>query len=702
MAGERALIDWRTWFVPAKLRLLAAPIFIFIVLAMMVLPLPPFALDLFFTFNIAMSVVVLLVAMYTVRPLDFSVFPTVLLVTTLLRLSLNVASTRVVLLHGHTGPDAAGRVIESFGHFLVGGNMAIGIVVFVILVIINFVVITKGAGRIAEVSARFTLDAMPGKQMAIDADLNAGLIDEAEARRRRKEIAQEADFYGAMDGASKFVRGDAVAGILILLINIIGGLIVGVAGHGMDLSRAIDSYVILTIGDGLVAQIPALMVSIASGMVVARVGEESMDLGGLMIQQVFTNPRVLALSSGILVLLGMIPGMPNFVFLLIGGGLGWLAWKRWTREQEEAAAPAAAAAAPPPPKEEVVEASWDDVQPVDVLGLEVGYRLIPLVDQSQGGELLKRIRGLRKRFAQEVGFLPAPVHIRDNLELRPNAYRILLKGVEIGSGEVYPGQFLAINPGQVLGTIEGRPGKDPAFGLPAQWIDAALRERAHALGYTVVDAATVIATHLNQVLVEHAAELLGREETQALLDRIKKESPKLVEDLVPTVVPVTTVQKVLQYLLEEGVAIRDMRTILETLAEWAPKTQDPIELTSRVREALGRAIVQSLAPGSGKVPVLMLDPALERILMQAVGAGGGKPGAIEPGLADALLRQTGAAAQRLEQQGQAPILLVPPQLRWLLARFLRRAVPTLRVISTSEMPEERSIEIVEMIGSPAG
>ncbi|MDK2796926.1 MAG: flagellar biosynthesis protein FlhA [Tepidiphilus sp.] len=701
-AGERALIDWRTWFVPAKLRLLAAPVFIFAVLAMMVLPLPPFALDLFFTFNIAMSVVVLLVAMYTVRPLDFSVFPTVLLVTTLLRLSLNVASTRVVLLHGHTGPDAAGRVIESFGHFLVGGNMAIGIVVFVILVIINFVVITKGAGRIAEVSARFTLDAMPGKQMAIDADLNAGLIDEAEARRRRKEIAQEADFYGAMDGASKFVRGDAVAGILILLINIIGGLIVGVAGHGMDLSRAIDSYVILTIGDGLVAQIPALMVSIASGMVVARVGEESMDLGDLMIQQVFTNPRVLALSSGILVLLGMIPGMPNFVFLLIGGGLGWLAWKRWAQEREETAAPAAAAAAPPPPKEEVVEASWDDVQPVDVLGLEVGYRLIPLVDQSQGGELLKRIRGLRKRFAQEVGFLPAPVHIRDNLELRPNAYRILLKGVEIGSGEVYPGQYLAINPGQVLGTIEGRPGTDPAFGLPAQWIDAALRERAHALGYTVVDAATVIATHLNQVLVEHAAELLGREETQALLDRIKKESPKLVEDLVPTVVPVTTVQKVLQYLLEEGVAIRDMRTVLETLAEWAPKTQDPIELTSRVREALGRAIVQSLAPGSGKVPVLMLDPALERILMQAVGAGGGKPGAIEPGLADALLRQTGAAAQRLEQQGQAPILLVPPQLRWLLARFLRRSVPTLRVISTSEMPEERSIEIVEMIGSPAG
>lgn len=695
------MIDWRTWFVPSKMRLLAAPVFIFIVLSMMVLPLPPFALDLFFTFNIAMSVVVLLVAMYTVRPLDFSVFPTVLLVTTLLRLALNVASTRVVLLHGHTGPDAAGRVIESFGQFLVGGNMAIGIVVFVILVIINFVVITKGAGRIAEVSARFTLDAMPGKQMAIDADLNAGLIDEAEARRRRKEISQEADFYGAMDGASKFVRGDAVAGILILLINILGGLIVGVVGHGMDLSRAADAYVILTIGDGLVAQIPALMVSIAAGMVVSRVGEESMDLGGLLIQQVFTNPQVLALAASILLVMGMIPGMPNFVFLLIGGTLGWMAWKRWANERRLAEEPETVAPAAVAPQEEVIEASWDDVQPVDVLGLEIGYRLIPLVDQSQGGELLKRIRGLRKRFAQEVGFLPAPVHIRDNLELRPNAYRILLKGVEIGSGEVYPGQYLAIDPGQVLGPIEGRPGKDPAFGLPAKWIDAGLRERAHALGYTVVDTATVIATHLNQVLVEHAGELLGREETQALLDRIKKESPKLVEDLVPTVVPVTTVQKVLQYLLEEGVAIRDMRTILETLAEWAPKTQDPVELTSRVREALGRAIVQSLAPGSGKVPVLMLDPALERILMQAVGAGGGKPGAIEPGLADTLLRQSGLAVQRLEQQGLAPILLVPPQLRWLLARFLRRAVPTLRVISTSEMPEERSIEIVEMIGSPA-
>lgn len=695
------MIDWRTWFVPSKMRLLAAPVFIFVVLSMMVLPLPPFALDLFFTFNIAMSVVVLLVAMYTVRPLDFSVFPTVLLVTTLLRLALNVASTRVVLLHGHTGPDAAGRVIESFGQFLVGGNMAIGIVVFVILVIINFVVITKGAGRIAEVSARFTLDAMPGKQMAIDADLNAGLIDEAEARRRRKEISQEADFYGAMDGASKFVRGDAVAGILILLINILGGLIVGVVGHGMDLSRAADAYVILTIGDGLVAQIPALMVSIAAGMVVSRVGEESMDLGGLLIQQVFTNPQVLALAASILLVMGMIPGMPNFVFLLIGGTLGWMAWKRWANERRLAEEPETVAPAAVAPQEEVIEASWDDVQPVDVLGLEIGYRLIPLVDQSQGGELLKRIRGLRKRFAQEVGFLPAPVHIRDNLELRPNAYRILLKGVEIGSGEVYPGQYLAIDPGQVLGPIEGRPGKDPAFGLPAKWIDAGLRERAHALGYTVVDAATVIATHLNQVLVEHAGELLGREETQALLDRIKKESPKLVEDLVPTVVPVTTVQKVLQYLLEEGVAIRDMRTILETLAEWAPKTQDPVELTSRVREALGRAIVQSLAPGSGKVPVLMLDPALERILMQAVGAGGGKPGAIEPGLADTLLRQSGLAVQRLEQQGLAPILLVPPQLRWLLARFLRRAVPNLRVIATSEMPEERSIEIVEMIGSPA-
>nr|MBL8456510.1 flagellar biosynthesis protein FlhA [Zoogloeaceae bacterium] len=592
-------LNLRALMAPANLRMLGAPIFIITVLSMMVLPLPPFALDLFFTFNIAMAVMVMLVAMYTRKPLDFSVFPTVLLITTLMRLALNVASTRVVLLEGHTGTDAAGKVIEAFGHFLVGGNTAIGLVVFVILVLINFVVVTKGAGRIAEVSARFTLDAMPGKQMAIDADLNAGLIDENEAKRRRKEVAQEADFFGAMDGASKFVRGDAVAGILILLINIIGGLVVGIMQHDLPMDQAIETYTLLTIGDGLVAQIPALIISVAAGLVVSRVGEDG-DMGGLVINQVFSNPQVLMLTAAIIGVLGLIPGMPNLVFLLIAGGLGALAWSRLGAMQREAAAEAEAA--PPPAmaaaaQADSVEASWSDVQPVDVLGLEVGYRLIPMVDKSQDGELLKRIRGLRKKFAQDVGFLAAPVHIRDNLELRPNAYRITLKGVEIGAGEAYPGQFLAINPGRVTGPLTGRETRDPAFDLPAYWIDAAQREQAHGLGYTVVDASTVVATHLNHLILSHAAELLGRQETQALLDHIGKDSPKLIEELVPATLQVGVVQRVLQYLLDEGVNIRDMRTIIEILAEHAPRTQDPMELTSRVRQGLGRAIMQSLFPG---------------------------------------------------------------------------------------------------------
>ncbi|MCX7945575.1 MAG: flagellar biosynthesis protein FlhA [Hydrogenophilus sp.] len=690
-------IDWRRFVDPAKWKLLAAPTFIFLVLTMMVLPLPPFFLDFMFTFNIAMSLVVLLVAMYVQRPLEFAAFPAVLLVTTLLRLSLNVASTRIVLLEGHTGPDAAGKVIEAFGQFLVGGNTAIGVVVFVILVIINFAVVTKGAGRIAEVSARFTLDAMPGKQMAIDADLNAGLIDEAEARRRRREIQREAEFYGSMDGASKFVRGDAVAGVLITLINVLGGLTVGLIGHGMEFSQALETYVILTIGDGLVAQIPSLMISIAAGMVVSRVADEEKkeDVGSQVLGQLFDKPQVLMIAAAIVGLLGMIPGMPNVIFLLISAGLGFLAWRSWLRFQRQALE--AATAPPPPAREETVEATWNDVQPVDVLGLEVGYRLIPLVDPQQGGELIKRIRGLRKRFAQEVGFLPPTVHIRDNLEMKPNHYRIIVKGVEVASAEVFPGQFLAINPGQVAGPIDGRPGKDPAFGLPAVWIDAAQRERAYALGYTVVDASTVVATHLNQVLIDHAAELLGREEVQALLERFKQEAPKLVEDVVPTLVTVTVLHKVLQLLLEEGVVIRDLRTILETLAEHAQKTQDAFELTARVREALGRAIVQGLSPGQDRVPVLVLDPALERVLTQAVTGGGG--GTIEPGLADTLLRRVSEAAERMEASGRAPILLVAPPIRWLLARFLRRAVPTLRVISHSEMPENRAIEIVEMVGA---
>ncbi|GAB2894480.1 flagellar biosynthesis protein FlhA [Uliginosibacterium flavum] len=698
MATNQNLVDLGNLFSPSNIRQLAAPILLLLILSMMVLPLPAFVLDVSFTFNIALSMMVMLVAMYTRKPLDFSVFPIVLLVTTLLRLSLNVASTRVVLLHGHTGPDAAGKVIEAFGHFLVGGNTAVGIVVFIILTVINFVVITKGAGRIAEVGARFTLDAMPGKQMAIDADLNAGLIDDKTAKRRRAEVSQEADFYGAMDGASKFVRGDAVAGILILVINIVGGLIVGVMQHNMDFGRAANLYVLLAIGDGLVAQLPALIISVAAGMVVSRVGDDG-DVGMQFVNQLFNNPTVMILTAAILAVMGMIPGMPNLVFLSLAGLLGWGAWymskKAAEPEETEAALPAAAQVAQ---AVENLEASWADVTPVDVLGLEVGYRLIPMVDKGQDGELLKRIRGLRKKFAQDIGFLGSPVHIRDNLELRPNAYRITLKGVEIGSGEAYPGQFMAINPGRVSGTLPGNQTKDPAFGLPAVWVENSRREQAHVLGYTVVDASTVVATHLNHVIMSHAADLLGRQETQALLDHIAKDSPKLVDDLVPKVLPLHVLQRVLQYLLEEGINIRDMRSIVETLAEHAPRTQDPVELASRVRMGLGRAIIQQLFPGSAEIDVIALDPSLERVLSQAMANSGGDGGVIEPGLADSLLRETAAAAQRQEDLGMPAVLLVPNNLRWLLARFLRRAVPTLKVIAHSEVPESRNIRVAGVVG----
>ncbi|MDA0189704.1 MAG: flagellar biosynthesis protein FlhA [Proteobacteria bacterium] len=675
------------------LRQLAGPILIMLILAMMVLPLPAFMLDLFFTFNIAISVIVLLVAMNVMKPLEFSIFPTVLLVTTLLRLSLNVASTRVVLLEGHTGPGAAGQVIEAFGHFLVGGNYAVGLIVFAILVIINFVVITKGAGRVAEVSARFTLDGMPGKQMAIDADLNAGLIGEDEARKRRATIAEEADFFGSMDGASKFVRGDAVAGIIIMLINVVGGLIVGVLQHNLDVGTAAKTYMLLTIGDGLVAQIPALIISIAAGMVVTRVGDRE-DISQQFVSQLFTNPRIIALTAGIIGMLGLIPGMPNFVFLLLAATLGGLAWKIDQRQRVAVPVPVVAAPAAVP---EAQEASWADVAPLDVLGLEVGYRLIPLVDKSQDGELLRRIRGIRKKFAQEVGFLVSPVHIRDNLELKPNAYRILLKGVEIGQGEAFPGNLLAINPGRVAGQVPGTATRDPAFGLPAVWIDTSLREQAQAYGYTVVDASTVVATHLNHLILSHAAELLGRQETQALVDHLAKELPKLAEDLVPKVLPLGVLQKVLQNLLEEGVHIRDMRTIIETLAEHALRTQDAELLTAQVRMALGRSIVQQLYPGGSEMQVMSLDPQLERILVQAV-AGGGDNASIEPGLADTLVRETVAAVQRQEELGLPAVLLVPGNLRTLLSRFLRRGVSQLKVLAHGEVPESKIIKVTSIIG----
>ena len=699
MAAAQTM-NWQALARPENLRALGAPLFIILVLSMMVLPLPPFALDLFFTFNIAISIMVMLVALYTRKPLDFSVFPTILLVTTLLRLSLNVASTRIVLLDGHTGPAAAGKVIEAFGHFLVGGNYAVGIIVFIILTIINFVVITKGAGRIAEVSARFTLDAMPGKQMAIDADLNAGLIGEDEARSRRKEISQEADFFGSMDGASKFVRGDAIAGILILIINIIGGLFVGIIQHDLPAGQAAKVYTLLTIGDGLVAQIPALVISVAAGMVVSRVNDDK-DLSTSVMAQLFGNPMVLGLAAGILGILGLIPGMPHFVFLLLAGGLGWMAWAKVKKQQAAEMSETEKPVAPVAQPEESAEASWSDVAPVDVLGLEVGYRLIPLVDRGQDGELLKRIRGLRKKFAQEVGFLSAPVHIRDNLELRPNAYRITLKGVEAGAGEAFPGMYLAINPGRVSGNLPGTQTTDPAFGLPATWIEPSLRDQAHIMGYTVVDASTVVATHLNHVIISHASELLGRQETQALLDHLAKESPKLIEDLVPKVLSLSTVQRVLQNLLDEGVNIRDMRSIIETLAEYAPRMQDPTELTAQVRIALGRAIVQQIYPSGMELQVMALEPGLERLLNQAMQGAGADGSGIEPGLADTLLRETAAAAKKQEDMGMPAVLLVPSNLRWLLSRFLRRAWTNLKVLANNEIPDTKTIKVTAIIGAKA-
>ena len=682
-------------FNPANARALAAPIFIVLILAMLVLPLPPFALDMLFTFNIALSIMVLLVSLSTKKALDFAAFPTVLLLSTLLRLSLNVASTRVVLLEGHTGPDAAGKVIEAFGHFLVGGNYTVGIIVFVILVVINFIVITKGAGRIAEVSARFTLDAMPGKQMAIDADLNAGLIDENEARRRRAEIAQEADFYGSMDGASKFVRGDAIAGILILLINIIGGLVIGLMQHDLSLADAARNYTLLAIGDGLVAQIPALVISIAAGIIVSRVSTEE-DIAGQMLSNVFSKTQALYITAAILGMMGMIPGMPNFAFLLLAGGMAWLAWKGSRKQQETPAevqtAPTAAV--------EAQEASWEDVAPIDTLGLEVGYRLIPLVDSAADGELVRRIKGIRKKFAREIGFLPPAVHIRDNLEINPNSYRITLKGVEIGSGDVRTGQFLAIDPGNVATALPGVTTRDPAFGLPAVWIDAGLREQAQAMGYTVVDPGTVVATHLNHLVTLHAAELLGRQEVQALLDHLGKSAPKLVEDLVPKMLSLSTVQKVLQTLLIEGVAIRDMRTIIDTLLEHAARVQDPHELTALVRVALGRSIVQQIYGSVSELPVIALDQGLERLLLQTLQAGHDAAG-LEPGLADTLLERTQNSTQRQEALGHPPVLLTPAALRPLLARFLRRTVPQLKVLSHAEVPEGKHIKVTSLVGGAA-
>ncbi|WNL38827.1 flagellar biosynthesis protein FlhA [Halomonas sp. PAMB 3232] len=691
MKAFSQLISRRNPFGDVPIKLLAGPLLILMILGMMIVPLPPFALDLLFTFNIALSIMVLLVSMFAEKPLDFAAFPAVLLFTTLLRLSLNVASTRVVLMEGHQGGASAGKVIEAFGTFLVGGNFAVGLVVFLILVIINFMVITKGAGRIAEVGARFTLDAMPGKQMAIDADLNAGLIGEEDAKKRRAEVAQEADFYGSMDGASKFVRGDAMAGLVIMVVNIIGGLVIGMMQHGMSFADAGRTYTLLTIGDGLVAQIPALVISTAAGVTVSRVNTEQ-DVGQQMLSQLFVNPQVMILAAAVMGLLGMVPGMPNLVFLIFTALLGGLAW--YLKRHQEKVLVSEDMAQAPVPMQETPEASWEDVQLVDTLGLEVGHRLIPLVDSRQKGELLARIKSVRKKFAQEVGFLPPVVHIRDNLELSSNAYVLSLKGAEIGRAEAQPGKWLAINPGQVSGELSGTPTEDPAFGLPAVWIDASQREHAQVFGYTVVDASTVIATHLNHLLHRHSPEMLGRQEVQKLLDKLGDEQKSLVEEVVPKAISLTTLQRILQNLLEEDVSIRDMRTILDTLADVAGQQKDVGELTAQVRISLGRSITQQWFAGQEALHVIGLDAQLEQVLIQAMNGNG----AMEPGLADTLMNQTQQALERQEASGEPPVLVVQHSLRPIVARFLRRRLRHLVVMSQAEIPDDRTLRITTLVG----
>jgi flagellar biosynthesis protein FlhA len=675
---------------------LGAPIAVLLVLSMMVLPLPPFALDLLFTFNIAMAVMVMMVAAHMVRPLDFAAFPTVLLLTTLMRLSLNVASTRVVLLEGHTGTGAAGKVIEAFGHFLIGGNFAVGLIVFAILVVINFIVVTKGAERIAEVGARFTLDAMPGKQMAVDADLNAGLINEAEAKRRRAELSDEADFFGSMDGASKFVRGDAVAGMLILAINIVGGFIIGVAQHNLSASQAANSYILLAVGDALVAQVPALLISVAAAMVVSRVGTDK-DIGSQIGRQVFGSAKSIAITAGVIGALGLIPGMPHVVFLLIAAGLAYLAY--WLRSKEQALEAAKAVKPIMPSSEGAGEASWEDLVPVDTLGLEVGYRLITLVDKSKEGDLLSRIKGVRRKFAQEVGFLPPPVHIRDNLELRPSQYRISLRGAVVGEAEAFPGMWLAINPGHATQKLIGTQTTDPAFGLPAVWIEERQKEMAQMSGFTVVDCSTVVATHLSHLMQVHAAKLLGRVETQSLVEHLTKQAPQLIEDVIPKMVSIATLQRVLQLLLEEGVHVRDMRSIVECLAENAATVTDPMELARRIRTHIAPAIVQQIYGSVKELDVIALEPELERLVTQALNSPHGA--ALDPGVADTLAKSAAETAQKQEDRGVPAALLVPDLIRAPMARLLRRAAPRLKVLGHSEIPETHTIRIGSIIGGTA-
>jgi len=684
-----------------QLKGVGTPFLVMAALGMVILPMPALLLDVLFSFNIALSLIVLLITVYTLKPLEFGSFPAVLLIATILRLALNVASTRIVLLEGHEGPDAAGKVIEAFGSVVIGGNYAVGLVVFLILIIINFMVITKGAGRISEVTARFTLDAMPGKQMAIDADLNAGFITADQARERRIEVTSEADFYGSMDGASKFVKGDAIAGILILLINIIGGLVIGMVQHDLSFDSAVEIYTLLTIGDGLVAQIPGLLLSVGTAIVVTR-QNTSQDMGEQVSSQL-GQEKSLYIAGAVMFIMGVIPGMPHVAFLsfaaiILGGAFFSAKFKKKTAadliEKDKADEIESKQL-----KADVKDLGWDDVNHVDIIGLEIGYRLIPLVDKAQGGELLNRIKGVRKKLSQEFGFLVPAVHIRDNLDLDPNTYQISLMGVTIGEAEIRHDHELAINPGQVFGNLEGTSTKDPAFGLDAVWINQSQREHAQSLGYTVVDCATVLATHLSQILTNNASQLLGHEEVQNLLDILAKSYPKLVEGFIPDTLTLGCLVKVLQNLMNEGVPVRDMRSIVQTLSEYGPKSQDPEVLTAAVRITLRKFIIQELIGSANEVPVITLSPELEQMLHQSMQMAGDDGAGIEPGLAERLQTSLVEGAQKQEMAGDTPVLLTSGILRTVLSKFVKYTIPGLRVISYQEIPDDKQIKIISVIGN---
>ena len=676
---------------------LGLPLLVLLILTMLIIPLPAFILDLLFTFNIMVALIILMVAINSEKPLDFSAFPAILLVATMMRLGLNVASTRVVLVKGHEGSDAAGKVIQAFGDFVIGGNYVVGFIVFIILMIINFIVVTKGAGRVSEVIARFTLDALPGKQMAIDADLNAGVIDQEDAKKRREEIAQESDFFGSMDGASKFVRGDAIAGLLILVINILGGLTIGIAQHDLSFSEAGRIYVLLTIGDGLVAQIPSLLLSLATAIIVTRVTTSESVTDQAKTQ--LNNPMALFIASGILILLGTVPGMPHFIFLTLGfaaGGLGIMLANRSGNATRQALIDNKTVEEDAKGKEE--ELGWDDVDQVDLVGLDIGYGLIPLVNSETGGQLLSRVKGVRKKLSAELGFLVQPIRIRDNLDLPPDVYHIIMNGVVRGKGEIKVGREMAINPGQALGSLEGIPTKEPAFGLDAIWIEPSQKDYARTLGYTVVDSATAIATHLNTLLRNSSAELLSHDETQQLLDKVSARAPKLVEDLVPGKLPLATITRVLQNVLDEHVSVRDMRTIIEVLSSESGNTQDPDDLTAAVRPRLGRMIVQGLIDVNTSLPVITLDPSLEQMLHNILQQSSKNQGlVIEPNLAEGLFNALSENAQKVENQGHPAVLVVSPGIRPWLAKITRHRLPDLTVLSYSEIPDDQAVKVVATV-----